>query len=478
MWLLDPADVTISIGLESNEVRTGNVFTPTAGATSSNINSTALGAALGGVTGTDITITTTSTGNAAGNITVVDAITWTRVPGLGQLATTLTLNASGDVNINAAITATSGNLVVCCGRDITVARLLPFPATQTVTTTNGSVLFSAGRNITINGAMTTTDGNVAFCAGGDISINGAMTLTRGTQVGAESLASLGVLQGMSLSAGNAATGPGLAGGGGSVNIVPAGGTITITQGGGPTTAAPVTITYNPLSYTVPATDFTARFDAGTPITVRRLVFPGVVDQTQGTPPAATFTGLLKADLSGVTPVGVTLGGAGTGNFDRTDILGTRTVTFNGFALAGADAGLFALPGAAFCCAPVVQRTTGNIIAAVPAPPVAVPAPPAAATPPPVTLLSVESTQSPLIQHAVATALLVPAGLNLTVVDTGVRMPPVQLAQTPPVPNAPITVSEEIQPAAVPPETPSAVVPPVTPPPIYVPPRLPPRLDRN
>jgi len=75
------------------------------------------------------------------------------------------LNASGSVNINAAITATGGNLVVCCGQDITVAA--PLVGSQ-ITTTNGSVLLSAGRNVSVNGAMTTTDGNVAICAGGDI----------------------------------------------------------------------------------------------------------------------------------------------------------------------------------------------------------------------------------------------------------------------------------------------------------------------
>ena len=446
-WLLDPADVTISLAGNSNEgfvpgafPAPPGVFTPTAGATASNINSTSLSTLLGGVGGTDITITTTNNGGAAGNITVVDAITWTRVPALGQLATTLTLNAARDVFINAPITATHGNLVVCCGRDITVARLDPFPALRTVTTTFGSVLLSAGRNITIDGAMTTTDGNVAFCAGGDININGAVTQTRGTQVATESLASLGVLQGMTFSAGNAATGPGLAGGGGAVNITPAGGTITITQGGGPTTAAPVTITYNALSYAVPATNFTNRFDAGTPITVKRLVFPEVGDKTIGGSTTAVFTGFLRPDVAG----GVRPGGAGgvqfdtvgTGTFASTATSGTTPVTFTGFILASGNAANFALPTP--CCG-VVTRTTGTINAA---PDVVLPTPDVVLPVVPEELNVDENLTSPLVwlpargELGVVLAPTPPQLLTLAPVETPRAPPPVVREEVPVVVPAP------------------------------------------
>jgi hypothetical protein len=60
------------------------------------------------------------------------------------------------------------------------------------------------------------------------------------------------------------------------------------------------------------------------------------------------------------------------------------------------------------------------------------------------------------------------GLGLSVVGTGINMPPVVLAEAPPVPPPPVVL---------PPETP-VVVPPETPPPVYVPPVLPPRRDRN
>ena len=59
-----------------------------------------------------------------------------------------------------------------------------------------------------------------------------------------------------------------------------------------------------------------------------------------------------------------------------------------------------------------------------------------------------------------------AGLNLTVIGAGVRMPPVQAVYTPPVPPPPVVA-------------PPVVVPPVTPPPaIYVPPERPRKPDRN
>jgi hypothetical protein len=67
-------------------------------------------------------------------------------------------------------------------------------------------------------------------------------------------------------------------------------------------------------------------------------------------------------------------------------------------------------------------------------------------------------------------LPVPPGLNLTVIDTGVRMPPVQVAATPPV---------EMVPVAAVPETPPVPPPPVVvPPSVFVPPQRPPRPDRN
>jgi filamentous hemagglutinin family protein len=447
LWLLDPADVTITAAATSNATNTAGVFAPTPGQNSSNIAVSDITTILNGVgpLGTNVTITTTNTGasgSGSGDITVGAAITWNGAASAAG-STTLTLNAARDVNINAVITATSGNLVVCCGRDINVAQTAPPPA-QMITTTNGSVLFSAGRNILINGAMTTTDGNIAFCAGGDITINAAMTHTRGTQVATQSLASLGVRQGMTLSAGNAATGPGLAGGGGAVVIAPPGGTITVTQGGAPTTAAPVTVSYNPLSYTAPVTDFSGNFTAGTPLTTNRLVFPGGADKVFDGTTTAAFTSF-QPDVNGVIPGGggLTLAG-GTASFDNIGPGVNIPITFSGFTLGGAVAG-FSLPTP--CCTGLVTRTTGSITAAavVVAPGIVPPvilATPADQLPLPVALL-------PLFFPIAALS-----GMNLAV--EGIRMPPIELAEAPVV---------------IPP-------PPVVVPPVYVPPALPPRRTRN
>src|SRR6185503_17300349 len=240
-WLLDPADVTISSAATSNDTETpaapaNSVFTPNPGQGAANINDAALLALLNG--GTNVTITTPNTGAAGipasgrGDITLAADPTpfaWTRTA--AQTKTTLTLNAAGDVNLNRRLVATGGNLVVCCGRDINLAAIVAPEVGTRITLTNGSGLLSAGRDINMNGAITVTDGNLAMCAGRDIHVSAAMTMTRGSTVAAESLASLGVRQGLSFIAGTAATGPGIAGGGGLVDLQPPGGTITVTQGG-------------------------------------------------------------------------------------------------------------------------------------------------------------------------------------------------------------------------------------------------------
>jgi hypothetical protein len=207
-----------------------------------------------------------------------------------------------------------------------------------------------------------------------------------------------------------------------------------------------------------------------------------VDKTLGDPTAAAFTGLLKADAAGVLPGGVALTGAGTGNFVSTATLGTTPVTYTGFTLAGANVANFALPIS--CCTPVVQRTSGNIIAALSPPPPAVPPagtttpgttpgatpPPAAGTPsvavvvPSVALVSEGALVpvSPERQMGPTETEVFHPELNLGVLGTGVRMPPVVVAQRPLIPPPPIVVPPPV----------------IVPPPVYVPPVLPPRPARN
>ena len=209
-WLIDPVDYTVG------------------SAPGDNITGADLSASL---LDTDITITTLAgPGVGNGDININEAITWNGSLGASLVPTTLTLNALRNVNIDAAISPTKGNLVVCCGQDINVR--------QAITSVNGSVLLSAGQDVNIVRsvaspltAITTTDGNIEICAGRNVNLNNTfngaalMTLTRGSAVGGEDLATLGVAPGLTLSAGTASTGPGPAGG---TVIIGAGTLITVT----------------------------------------------------------------------------------------------------------------------------------------------------------------------------------------------------------------------------------------------------------
>ena len=445
-WLLDPADVTITAGT-TDATLTAGVFSPNSGVNSATIDRDALQVILGvGGAGTDVTITTTNTGaagNGAGNITVASAISWSPTT-----STTLTLNAAGDVNINARITAVGGNLVVCCGQDINV--------NARITTTNGSVLLSAGRDIrierflvnpragfsTIDADIRTTDGNISLCAGRDLILSNTadaaplMTLVTGSVTIGQSLAPLGVTRGLTLSAGNAATGPGAAGG--TVLISP--GTLISTTGPAPIT--PTNIFYNPSSYTTP-TDYSLSFIGnGSPLTQFMLVFPEVAAKTFDGTTTATFTGLKGS------PAGVTLNGTGPAFFDTATAGANKLVNFNvnDFSLSQGvidpgGAGLnFALP--AGCCG-VTTRTTGDITAA--------------------TTTSPTGTLPTMPILPVLYPYTVLAGLNLDV--GGITMPPIVVAEIPPVEAAPALSGFVENPVVIPP-------------PVYVPPVRPLRRDRN
>ena len=150
MWLLDPANVTISAAATSNENFAGGVFTPTTN-TTANIITTG-GAGLNAQLNTSsITVLATQTaGGNAGTITVSAPISWTA-------PTTLTLTASSDITINSTITSTSfsgsgsaGGLTLNAGGNITLS--------SAINTNSGAVTFSAPTgNITLNSTITTAD---------------------------------------------------------------------------------------------------------------------------------------------------------------------------------------------------------------------------------------------------------------------------------------------------------------------------------
>jgi len=125
------------------------------------------------------------------------------------------------------------------------------------------------------------------------------------------------------------------------------------------TNAPVTVTYNPVSYTTP-TDYSTKFTltAGAELTQRMLVFPEVTKTYDGTTTATLVS--LKGNPTGVSLVADP---GSTAVFNSADAGTGKTVTFTGYRLAGPDAARFALATA--CCGPIVSKTTGTITAARP-----------------------------------------------------------------------------------------------------------------
>ncbi|PLC54655.1 filamentous hemagglutinin [Pollutimonas nitritireducens] len=418
-WLIDPQDFIIGSG--------GNIS----------------GSTLGGQLVTSSITIDTATGPGAalpgnGDIYVNDAITWTA----SGTPTTLTLNAVGDVHINAAISATNGNLVVCCGRDVNV--------NQAITTTNGSLLLSAGRDLNMNAAVTTTDGNIMMCAANDVNVDGAITLTRGTL---DPTRSLGLPEGLTLSAGYGGAGPGLAGG--TVNFGAAAPPAVVT-------VAPVTINYNPVSYTSP-TDYSTRFTLtqGAALTQRMLVFGDGGDKAfDGT------TGTTLSSLKG-SPAGVQLvAGAGSfANFNTADVGTSKTITYGGYSLIGANANDYVL--ASNCCGPVFARTTGTISPTVAPPPVVpVPTPvvpdptPVAPVPTPLVPVAVPVVVAPVVpgpalpDGRVVPGALTPDGLPVASFPSWPNIQPVPPAIVPPGPvpswMGPQSVALLVTPPASPP----------------------------
>jgi len=334
-WLIDPQDFTIG------SVATDNISGAKLSAllvTNSVVITTATGPRTD-VAGTPpvSTLNTATPGN--GDINVNEAVSWTATPS----TTTLSLNAARDVNVNAAITATNGNLVVCCGRDANVK--------AAITTTNGSVLLSAGHNINLDpvAAITTTDGNIAMGAGHDINVGAKITLTRGSSIPSQSL---GLPLGLTLSAGNDGTGPGVAGG-----------TVAFAPGTPPATVAgpnaPVTINYNPVSYTTP-TNYSTNFalSLGATLTQHMLAFVQGNDKVYDGNTTATLSFKGDPTVGGTKQVTLVSNAGATATFDDKNVASNIGITYSGYTLGGADAGLFALP--VFYCTTLPGRTSANI----------------------------------------------------------------------------------------------------------------------
>src|SRR3990167_745176 len=157
MWLLDPANVTLSTSATSNGGFDGgspNTYTTTANTAIANVNTimTALNS------GTSVTILTTPGGTQAGNITVNDAITKTS----GGAATfTLTAASGGTIGINDPISATVGALNIV----LNGASIINIDAD--ITTNDGSFTSTSLNATNLRAALNTGSGTVAMSANQD-----------------------------------------------------------------------------------------------------------------------------------------------------------------------------------------------------------------------------------------------------------------------------------------------------------------------
>lgn len=293
MWLLDPADITISSAATSGATATGNVFAPDSGVSVANINVNDLVTALGG---TNITVTTENTGasgNGNGDITVMNAVTWVA-------PTTLTLNADRDINVNlgADITGTDGSLVTNAGRDINV--------NAAITTTNGSLDFVAVNDVNVNAAATITTGNLTAVAGQNVNIAAPLTVTTGDII---------------LRADNDGTGPGAI----------LGGTVLITCGNNCVTinTGELSIRFNPVSYAQTNAEILAydlNLTGGGTLDAKAWVFGLGDDKVYDGLRDATVSGL-ESDVTN-TPPPVALGAVTNALFDTKNVGVEKLITYD------------------------------------------------------------------------------------------------------------------------------------------------------
>jgi filamentous hemagglutinin family protein len=148
-WLLDPFNVTITTTTTNGAFDNGNPNTYTPTGNTATVNAATINASLNG--GTNVTITTGSSGTQAGTITLSSAI----LKSIGASIATLTLNAASTITINNTISATSGGLnVTLIGDAITL--------NSAITTNGGNFLSTAQNATTLTNIINTASGTVTI----------------------------------------------------------------------------------------------------------------------------------------------------------------------------------------------------------------------------------------------------------------------------------------------------------------------------
>ena len=152
-WLLDPWNVSISPAARRRAVLSAGVFTPiSSGAT---VNTSDIANELNA--GTNVIITTGSSGGQAGDITVNAPIAW-------NSSATLTLEAAGSVYVIAAISNTgSGGLLLDAGGNVAIAA--PISLTGNVAIDAGGTITESGGGAIAAAALTTNSAGGATLAG-------------------------------------------------------------------------------------------------------------------------------------------------------------------------------------------------------------------------------------------------------------------------------------------------------------------------
>ncbi|MFG1465138.1 GLUG motif-containing protein, partial [Xanthobacter sp. DSM 24535] len=181
-WLLDPYNVTISNAADSfisvDTTSSPNTATPSGGS-GTNLNVATLQSALAS---NNMVVLTSGAGSEAGNITVVNAVTW-------SANTTLTLNANtstGGIFLNANVTGTgsgsglvlnagAGGINQTAASPTTIATSITVNTLNATTTNGGSVALTNSVNAITTLGTSSASGSFALTNGQDLNVSGPIT---------------------------------------------------------------------------------------------------------------------------------------------------------------------------------------------------------------------------------------------------------------------------------------------------------------